>query len=73
MNGPNAAPFFGKFTHDGGTVTGTLRNHGTFVYNSGPFAGESINRGTFVMNGSTFATASPAHRVTLATTARAAI
>jgi hypothetical protein len=48
--------FFGKFTHDGGTVTGVLRNRGTFVYNRGTFAGEMVNRGTFAMSGSaTFA------------------
>jgi hypothetical protein len=44
----------GKFTQDGGTVNGVLRNEGTFVYKSGAFAGELVNRGTALIDGTTF-------------------
>src|SRR5439155_666012 len=50
-----AGTFDGKFTHDGGVVSGTLNNNGTFVYQSGTFNGQLVNRGTIILNGQTFA------------------
>lgn len=55
-NAPGA--FSGKFTQQGGTVTGVLRNQGTFVYDRGSFLGQMINLGTFQVNGGTFASPS---------------